>query len=300
MVKRIQPIRPMALAMTALLVLASCKPKPAATPPAAPPAIEGMVYFEGGTIQIGLENGPESEAPPFTATVKPFYIDIHPVTVAQFRAFVEATDYKTQSEVFGDSAVFDFKTGQWGLLPGACWHHPFGPDHPVAPDDHPVTQVSWNDAVAYCKWAKKRLPTEVEWEYAARGGKNGGPRYAWGDELVVDGQYKANTWQGHFPTVNTLEDGFKTTSPVGYFGKTPQGLTDMGGNVWQWCSEWYQIYPDRDKPVTISAESRKVHRGGSFLCDPNVCHGYRVTARMSSTVETGLCHVGFRCVRDPQ
>jgi sulfatase modifying factor 1 len=160
-----------------------------------------------------------------------------------------------------------------------------------------VTQVSWHDAVAYCAWAGKRLPTEVEWEHAARNGRNGGPQYAWGDALVVAGRYMANTWQGHFPDRNTVDDGYLYTSPVGTFGKTPSGLTDMGGNVWQWCDDWFRPYAARDTPFEPTAESEKVLRGGSFLCDPKVCHGFRVSARGHSTAETGLLHVGFRCAK---
>lgn len=259
-----------------------------------------MVYIPGGTTQIGSNNGTPQEQPVFTAAVKPFFLDIHPVTVAQFRAFVDATSYKTQAEVFGDSAVFDFKSEAWlsPLTKGADWRHPFGPDEPAAPDDHPVTQVSWNDAAAYCKWAGKRLPTEVEWEHAARNARNGGPQYAWGDELVVNGKYMANAWQGRFPEFNTLADGYLATSPVGVFGKTPLGLTDMGGNVWEWVDDWFRPYSARGTPFTPTPESHKTSRGGSFLCDPAVCHGYRVSGRSDSTPETGMCHTGFRGARD--
>jgi formylglycine-generating enzyme len=262
-----------------------------ATPP-------GMVYFAGGRTRIGSDDGEAAERPPFDVDVAPFLLDVHPVTVAEFRRFVEATGYVTQSERFGSSGVFDVKTGTWGLVDGASWHRPLGRSAPPAGDDHPVTQVSWNDAGAYCRWAGKRLPTEVEWEHAARGGKNGGPRYAWGDALVVDGKYMANTWQGEFPHRNTVADGFVYTSPVGVFGKTAAGLTDMGGNVWQWCDDWFRPYAARGTPFSPDEKSEKVMRGGSFLCDPKVCHGFRVSARGHSTPETGLVHVGFRCARD--
>jgi sulfatase modifying factor 1 len=161
-----------------------------------------------------------------------------------------------------------------------------------------VTQVSWDDAVAYCRSVGKRLPTEVEWEHAARNGRNDRTRYAWGDDLVVGGRYRANTWQGHFPDHNTVADGFRYTSPVGTFGTTPAGLTDMGGNVWQWCDDWYRPYAERRAAFTPTATSERVIRGGSFLCDPDFCHGFRVSARGHTTPDTGLMHVGFRCARD--
>jgi sulfatase modifying factor 1 len=257
-----------------------------------------MVSFAGGRTRIGSDDGEPIERPTFVADVAPFLLDVHPVTVAEFRRFVDTTGYETQSERFGSSAVFDVKTGTWSLVDGASWRRPLGPSAPIAADDHPVTQVSWNDARAYCRWTGKRLPTEVEWEHAARGGRSDGPRYAWGDALVVDGHYMANTWQGEFPHRNTAADGFVYTAPVGRFGKTASGLTDMGGNVWQWCDDWFRPYAERGTPFTAGADSAKVLRGGSFLCDPKVCHGFRVSARGHSTPETGLAHVGFRCARD--
>ena len=266
--------------------------------PAAAPA--GMVYFAGGRTRIGSDDGPSAERPAFWADVAPFLLDVHPVTVADFRRFAEATGYVTQSERLGSSGVFDVATGTWSLVDGASWRRPLGPSAAPAPDDHPVTQVSWNDAVAYCRSLGKRLPAEVEWEHAARNGRNAGPTYAWGDALVVDGRYMANTWQGEFPHRNTVADGWLYTSPVGKFGKTPSGLTDMGGNVWQWCDDWYRPYALRARPFTADTESAKVIRGGSFLCDPKVCHGFRVSARGHSTPETGLMHVGFRCARDAE
>jgi formylglycine-generating enzyme len=258
----------------------------------------GMVYFAGGRTRIGSDDGQASERPPFSADVAPFLLDVHPTTVAEFRRFVDATKYVTQSERFGSSGVFDVKTGTWGLVDGASWRLPLGSSAPPAVDDHPVTQVSWNDAVAYCHWAGKRLPTEIEWEHAARNGRSDGPRYAWGDALVVAGRYMANTWQGEFPHRNTAADGWVYTSPVGVFGKTAAGLTDMGGNVWQWCDDWFRPYAERSAAYVPDARSERVIRGGSFLCDPKVCHGFRVSARGHSTPDTGLAHVGFRCARD--
>ncbi len=285
-----------AACVIAALVAGCKKSAPSPAPLPAPPP--GMVYIPGGQTRIGSNDGLPQEQPVFTADVKPFFLDIHPVTVAQYRAFVQATGHITHAETYGDSGVFDFETGEWSLVKGATWHHPFGPDQPAAPDDHPVTQVSWIDAVAYCEWAGKRLPTEVEWEHAARNAKNGGPTYAWGDSLVIDGRYMANTWQGQFPKFNTAADGYLGASPVGAFGATPLGLTDMGGNVWEWVDDWFRPYSERGKPYEPTAESKKVQRGGSFLCDPAVCHGYRVSGRADAPPDEGLCHTGFRCARD--
>ncbi len=217
-----------------------------------------------------------------------FMMDVSPVTVAQFREFIRETAYITEAERFGDGGVFDFTTGQWDLVKGASWEYPTGPEGEKAADDHPVTQVSWNDAQAYCQWAGKRLPTSEEFVLAEKNGqKKYDKTYTWGDDFVENGTYKANFWQGTFPVHNTVDDGFLTTSPVGYFGKNALGLTDMGGNVWQWCSDDSGIRP-----------GEKNQRGGSFLCDPGVCHGFKVGGISSSTPETSLMHVGFRCVKD--
>jgi sulfatase modifying factor 1 len=259
----------------------------------APP---GMVYFAGGKTRIGSDTGEPSERPPFDAEVAPFLLDVHPVTVGEFARFA-ATGFRTQAEQLGGAGVFDPSTGTWSLVDGADWRHPRGPGASAASDDHPVTDVSWNDAQAYCAWVGKRLPSEIEWEHAARNGHSGGPQYSWGDTLVVAGRYMANTWQGHFPERNTVDDGYLFTSPVGVFGTSPGGLTDMGGNVWQWCADWFRPYALRDQPFTPRPDSAKVIRGGSFLCDPKVCHGFRVSARGHSTPDTGLMHVGFRCAR---
>ncbi|HEX6940574.1 MAG TPA: formylglycine-generating enzyme family protein [Longimicrobiales bacterium] len=276
-------------------------PHVAAPPaPGPPPGIvvpEGMVYVPGGTTHIGSEDGPPEERPVFVARVRPFFMDVHPVTVAQFREFVEQTGYRTDAERFGDAGVYDVETGEWVLVRGADWRRPLGPDGPEAPPDHPVTQVSWNDAVAYARWAGKRLPTEIEWEHAARAGRDARHRYAWGDSLVVHGRHRANTWQGAFPDGNTLEDGYLYTSPVGAFGANPLGLTDMGGNVWEWTADWFRPYTP-DGPAADRAMPEKVQRGGSFLCHRDFCHGYRVSARSHSSPETALFHVGFRLVKD--
>lgn len=259
---------------------------------------EGMIYIPGGETEIGSLKGLPMEQPVFEANIESFFMAEHPVTVAQFRTFVEETGYTTQAESFGDAAVLDLETYQWMLLKGAYWAYPQGPDGPKAEDDHPVTQVSWNDAVAYAEWAGGRLPTELEWEHAARGAASAPHQYAWGNVLYAEGVAKANTWEGSFPVNNTGEDGFLFTSPVGEFGKTPLGLTDMGGNVWEWTDSWYRSYADRDKRFTPTDQSERVQRGGSFLCHSDYCHGYRVSARSHSTPETSLFHVGFRVVKD--
>lgn len=266
-----------------------------------PPDLEipdGMVYIPGGVTHIGSEEGPPAERPVFRAEVPAFLMDIHPVTVAEFAEFIEATGYTTDAERLGDAGVFDTRTGGWRLVRGADWQYPTGPEGEPAPADHPVTQVSWNDARTYAEWAGKRLPSEVEWEHAARGAGDHRSRYAWGDALEEDGHHRANIWQGPFPGGNTLEDGHLFTSPVGAFGETPLGLTDMGGNVWEWTSDWFRSYSDRDRPPPTGPGAEKVQRGGSFLCHEDFCHGYRVSARSHSTPETSLFHVGFRLVKD--
>jgi formylglycine-generating enzyme len=260
---------------------------------------QGMVYVPGGLTRIGSDDGLPDERPTFTARVEPFLMDRHPVTVAQFRAFVEATGYVTEAERFGNAGVLDPNTHRWSLVRGATWRNPLGPGSPPAPADHPVTQVSWNDAAAYARWAGKRLPTEVEWEHAARGGKDRRTRYVWGDQTVdADGRHRANTWQGSFPVHNTKADGYTGTSPVGAFGETELGLTDMAGNVWEWTASWYRPYSEWDEPYQPVPTSEKVQRGGSHLCSPDFCHGFRIAARAHATPETSLPHVGFRLVRD--
>jgi sulfatase modifying factor 1 len=196
----------------------------------------------------------------------------------------------------------DMATGQWTLVPGADWRHPLGPGGPATPTDHPVTQVSWNDAAAYCAAEGGRLPTEVEWEHAARGARDRRQPYAWGDALLThdpDGpHHHAHTWTGTFPSENTAADGYVTTSPVGAFGETELGLTDMGGNVWEWTASWFRSYAERDRPFTPTPTSERVMRGGSFLCHPSFCHGYRVSARSHATPDSGLFNAGFRCAQD--
>lgn len=279
----------------------------------APP---GMVHVPGGTTRIGIteatwknvrrahHGGPrppwgQSARPSFEIQVDPFFLEKHPVTVAQFRQFVEKTGYQTQAEAFGNGGIM--QQGRWRLVDGATWRRPLGPDADAAPDDHPVTQVSYNDAVRYCEWKGRRLPTEVEWEHAARGADNDRSLCAGGTCPSPSGARAkdsavANIWQGRFPVRNTVDDGYRYTSPVGAFGETELGLTDMSGNVWEWTSSWYRPYPERGTPFQPTKKSEKVQRGGSFQC--NECGGYRVFSRSHATRETSLFHVGFRCAQD--
>jgi sulfatase modifying factor 1 len=272
--------------------------RPSLGPPVGVVVPSGMVYVPGGTSRIGAEEGLPEERPVFSARVQPFFMDAHEVTIAQFRAFVRATGYVTEAERLGHAGVFDLDSRGWRLVEGASWKYPRGPAGSAAPEDHPVTQVSWNDAVAYARWAGKRLPTEVEWEHAARGGRDDRRPYAWGGAPPAPGAHRANTWQGEFPAHNTGEDGYLFTSPAGAFGATPLGLYDMGGNVWEWTADWFRPYGERDRPFQPDARSERVQRGGSFLCHPSYCHGYRVSARSHSTPDTALFHVGFRLVQD--
>jgi sulfatase modifying factor 1 len=273
-----------------------------------------MVFIPGGTTRIGVEreallaiaaqrpDGPRhmwgrASMPAFEAEVDPFFLDVHPVTVQQFRQFVEATGYETQAERFGDAGVIDEGSGRWYLQKGATWQRPRGPEQPPAEANHPVTQVSWNDAQAFCSWADKRLPTEVEWEHAARGAADRRSHCPWpGPCDRTTRVQRANTWQGQFPVRNTVEDGYRYTSPVGAFGETELGLQDMSGNVWEWTASWYRPYNERATPFKPTPQSEKVQRGGSFLC--NECGGYHVFSRSHATPETSLFQVGFRCAKD--
>lgn len=255
-----------------------------------------MIYFEGGTFLMGSETGLPNEKPVHEVKIDPFYMDKTPVTVAQFRAFIDATGFKTEAEKFGDSGVFNLEKQTWELLPGATWLKPFGPSGPDAENDHPVTHVSWNDAVAYAEWTGKRLPTEAEWEYAARSGKNSGEKFSWGNEIAANGQFFANTWQGEITSSET-KDGYRFTSPVGAFGENEAGLTDMGGNVWQWCADIYEPYPGSNEPYRIDPNI-KVIRGGSFFFDENGEDSFSVSGRSMNSHETSLFNTGFRCVKN--
>lgn len=277
-------------------------------------APEEMVYVPGGRTKIGIETerwnrllaaretGPRplfgrDAHPPFRAHVHPFFLDVHPVTVAQFQAFVDATGYTTQAEEFGNGGVL--RGRKWRLIKGATWRRPRGPNRQTAPDNHPVTQVSWNDAKAYCQWAGKRLPTEVEWEHAARAGQDQRALCLWdGSCRTRSARVKhANTWQGKYPIQNTVADGYRYTSPVGAFGSTALGLQDMSGNVWEWTASWKRPYSERGTDFQPTSRSERVMRGGSFIC--NECGGYFLFARSGSTPNTSLFNVGFRCAKDP-
>jgi formylglycine-generating enzyme required for sulfatase activity len=312
--------------------------------PAAPP---GMIWIPGGEFTMGSDAADASRAehPAHRARVDGFWMDETDVTNAQFREFVEATDYVTTAEkvpteedikrfampgakvpkelLFAGSVVFtppdkpvDLKdaTRWWKWTPGADWRHPEGPDSNIdGKDDHPVVHVSWFDAEAYAKWAGKRLPTEAEWEFAARGGLDG-KKYVWGDEPFSDEHPQCNNFQGHFPDKNTALDGYTRTSPVKAFPPNGYGLYDMAGNVWQWCADWYlpEAYAlTADKKMLTNPQGpehsfdpkmrppERVHRGGSFLCCVGYCFNYRPSARMGCTPDSGMSHIGFRCVKKP-
>jgi formylglycine-generating enzyme required for sulfatase activity len=317
------------------------KEVPAAAPASGPPP--GMRWIPAGEFAMGTDD-PDSqpnERPAHRAKVAGFWIDIHDVTNAQFREFVQATGYLTTAErpvdweelkkqvppgtpkppdemlqpgalVFTPTdheVPFDDVRVWWRWVSGASWRHPQGPQSTiVGKDDYPVVQVSWDDAVAYAKWAGKRLPIEAEWEYAARGGL-GGKRFAWGDEFRPGGKFLANTYTGTFPVKDTAEDGYAGTSPWNAFPPNGYGLYDMAGNVWQWTAD---VYSDSSAqgtcPMCVSGnpqlsldpallgEVRRVIKGGSFLCSEQYCESYRPSARRGTPRDTGSEHVGFRCV----
>lgn len=254
-----------------------------------------MVYFEGGKITIGSELGLQNEQPIFEKEIKPFYLDKNLVTVAEFKLFIESTSYKTEADKFGDSGVFSFETNNWELLKGANWEYPLGKDQPKALENHPVTHVSWNDAKAYATWKGKRLPTEFEWEFAAKNGENTNNKYAWGSSLISNKKYNANVWQGETITDQTVLDGFMLTSPVGFYGAYKSGLNDMGGNVWQWCENYYKPYPEDDKAPQNS--TIKSVRGGSFMFDQALENSYTTTFRGQNSTDTSLFNMGFRCAK---
>ncbi len=309
--------------------------------PEAPP---GMVWIPGGEFTMGTDwdKAWADEKPAHRVKVDGFWMDETEVTNAQFRKFVEATHYVTTAEkppdlkeilkqlppgtpepkekpvagslVFtptdGPVSLKDF-TQWWRWTPGADWSHPDGPKSDIkGKDDHPVVHVSWDDAVAYAKWADKRLPTEAEWEFAARGGLDG-KKYAWGDEPFNKEKPQCNIWQGEFPYKNTALDGFERTAPAKSFEPNGYKLYDMAGNVWEWCSDWYQVdlYRKRaDKGLTVNPKGpeksfdprqpytpQRVQKGGSFLCDDSYCSRYRPSARHGCSPDTGMSHVGFRC-----
>lgn len=247
-----------------------------------------IITLPAGQFLMGSNQGMPNERPERQVAVEAFSLDRSPVSVADFARFVESAGHITEAEHFGQSAVFDMESGRWGMVPGATWRTPFGPVGQPALDSHPVNHVSWEDANAYCQAADGRLPTEAEFEYAAKGAGNGGnPTYAFGEAIKKDGDFLVNVFNGEFPFRNTGEDGYLYTAPIGKTGITPLGFTDMAGNVWEWSQDWYD-----------QTEKEKTLRGGSFLCEEDVCHGYRTSARSQTTPESTLIHVGFRCAYD--
>jgi formylglycine-generating enzyme len=258
-----------------------------------------MISFEGGSFMMGSNEGTPSEQPVHQVQVAPFKLDKSPVTVAEFSKFVESTGFKTDAEKYGDSGVFNFTAQNWELMKGAYWLYPLGPNAAKAEMNHPVTHVSWNDAQAYCQWAKKRLPTEAEWEYAARNSGKSKDRFSWGNDLVIKGIYMANVWQGTGTSEKQGADGFTYTSPVGSYGTTPAGLTDMGGNVWNWCQDTFKPYPGNPEPYQLN-DQIKVIRGGSFFFDQQGELSYTVSFRGQNTYETSLFNLGFRCAGDAE
>jgi formylglycine-generating enzyme required for sulfatase activity len=288
---------------------------------------------------MGSDHHYPEEAPAHTAEVEGFWMDRAPVTNAQFQKFVKATGYRTVAErpanpadypgadpaQLAPASIVFIPPNQpitlndpyrwWHYIPGANWRHPEGPGSSIkAREHHPVVHIAYEDAKAYANWIGKQLPTETEWERAARGGLEN-VEYAWGDELHPRGQMLANTWQGDFPHTNSRADGYERTSPVGSFPANPYGLVDMIGNVWEWTSDWYCEVrnlsgstssccggADKAREASIDPSSqhgnmpRKVVKGGSFLCAPSYCRRYRPAARMAQGLDTSTCHLGFRCV----
>ncbi len=308
---------------------------------------KNMVWIPGGEFLMGSEGFYPEERPVHTAWVDGFWMDEHPVTVAEFRRFTKATGHVTVAETAPEAADFpdadpaqlvpgslvftpptrpvsldDFRAW-WSWVPGAQWRHPEGPGSTLhGLELHPVTHVAHSDAVAYADWAGKELPTEPEWEFAARGGLEGAV-FAWGDEFAPRGRMMANTWQGNFPFHNDLLDGYERTSPVGKFPPNGYGLVDITGNVWEWTSHDYTAScitshagtaatgqapccgPKRGPATAQSPQPpahqppTKVVKGGSHLCAPNYCLRYRPAARQSQTVDTSTSHLGFRCIIRP-
>jgi formylglycine-generating enzyme len=277
-----------------------------------------MIELPGGEFLMGAsrrEGFPEDgEGPVRKVRLSPFAIDATAVSNRRFAAFVEDTGHVTEVERFGRSFVFwmllpdDFPPTRavvgmewWRQVHGADWRHPEGPGSTVAGrDDHPVVHVTWSDAAAFAAWAGARLPTEAEWEYAARGGLKR-KRYPWGDELEPGGEHRCNIWQGTFPRINTAADGYVGTAPVGAFAPNGFGLYNVSGNVWEWCADWFSVdhhrAGPREDPAGPPHGERRVQRGGSYLCHASYCNRYRVAARMSQTSDSSAGNVGFRCVR---
>lgn len=274
-----------------------------------------QVELAGGVFAMGDhfdEGYPEdAETPVRPEHVEPFQIDATSVTNAQFDRFIAATGYTTEAEAWGFSAVFQLaikadegdimgrpvQTPWWFGVNGADWRHPEG-RHSDLTDrmDHPVVHVSWNDATAYCQWAGRRLPTEIEWEFAARGGLEGA-RFPWGNELLdADGQWQCNIWQGRFPAQNDCTDGYLTTAPATTYQPNGYGIYQMVGNAWEWCDGLFNP-AHASLPPAQQANAPRAMRGGSFLCHDSYCYRYRVAARSSNTPESSTANIGFRTVK---
>jgi formylglycine-generating enzyme required for sulfatase activity len=281
-----------------------------------------MVPLPGGTFRMGTDTKDgfplDGEGPIRSVTVDPFQMDRFPVTNAEFRRFVDATGYFTEAERFGWSFVF------WSLIPsdrrdeligdtvaaapwwckvsGANWKTPEGPGSSIGNRlDHPVVHVSWNDSLSYAKWINKRLPTEAEWEYAARGGLDQ-KLYPWGNELTPDGKHMCNIWQGEFPNIDTAEDGYSGTSPVDAFPSNQYGLYSIAGNTWEWCADWFES-GGHSEEISLNPSGplhgqTKTMKGGSFLCHRSYCNRYRVAARTSNTPDSSSSNIGFRCAKN--
>lgn len=282
---------------------------------------EGMIHLPGGTFLMGSEDADgwasDGEGPIRPVTVDPFWIDATTVTNARFETFIEETGYITEAERFGWSYVFlvllprskqrklrESSTVQglqwWYAVEGAYWRKPEGPgSHLKKRMDHPVVHVSWTDAANYASWAGKRLPTEAEWEFAARGGIEQ-QRYPWGNELTPGNRHRCNIWQGDFPKNNTAEDGYVGTAPARSFRPNEFGLYNVAGNVWEWCADWFS--PDwhrqgtRTNPRGPESGESRVMKGGSFLCHHSYCNRYRLGARTANTPDSSISNCGFRCV----
>ena len=300
-----------------------------------PAAPQGMIWIPAGTFVMGGQDDAPDNKPLHSATLDGFWMDKTEVTNQQFEVFVSATGYKTVAERKPDAkdfpgvpedklvpgaAVFTPPLGPvsldehliwWRYVPGADWRHPGGPETNLkGRETHPVVNTCWDDAAAYAKWAGKSLPTEAQWEYAARGGLDR-QRYVWGAELTPNGKWQANIWQGRFPNENTELDGFRGTSPVASFPPNGYGLYDMAGNVWEWCADWYRPDYYENSPLENPQGPResfdpsepgmpkRVQRGGSILCSDMYCIRYLPGARGKGAPDTGLSHLGFRCVKQP-
>ncbi|HEY1214339.1 MAG TPA: formylglycine-generating enzyme family protein [Bryobacteraceae bacterium] len=281
-----------------------------------------MIAMQGGTFLMGTDYAeafPEDgEGPVREVTLDPFWIDQHPVTNELFSQFVEATGYRTEAERFGWSFVFWAHIPKerfyelvvdtvaaapwWCKVPGANWRSPEGPGSAIkSRGNHPVVHVSWNDAVSFCEWSGQRLPTEAEWEYAARGGLVQ-KLYPWGDKLRPDGEHRCNIWQGEFPRHDTGDDGYTGTCPVDAFPPNGYGLYSATGNTWEWCADWFStdfhLTGSRINPTGPESGENKVMKGGSFLCHKSYCNRYRVAARSSNTPDSSTSHMSFRCARN--